>query len=255
MKIRKYICKFVDHERKTVHICMATVHCNRSDKWKYDEHDIEGFVEWACHFARHEKNIEMKISEFMKEKCGNIRHSDYTLCKKKYCKKSCNINVSEGNEVNVFREKYFFGKYIHIYKKGSKSHNKEDVTQYTLTEDIYNFNMERDDNDQIVLSILHEHDGKITIPTIKNEKATNYSAVNIVNNNTMNSSAMKNWSLSSDIDAAANRIVRMFDNNPSNLNASHMTNANTTAAKNIGSLPQQGGLYSNYRSNKFRAIY
>lgn len=144
MKVRCFVFKLVDHERKETRVIDVTVFDNKVSEWPHTEEEEE-HIKWKVKHWLWEKNLKKHVKElvFSKHFSGGHKFGDYRICKK--CTKKEFVKVNLNTEPSQpFLERVVKG--VEVCKvtleRGNKPKNWQDVLNYPKVCEHYSYLLE-----------------------------------------------------------------------------------------------------------------
>lgn len=151
MRIKKFIFKFIDYDKKTSTLISMKVVCDKKLQWVH-HHDAEKKAMWAAKKTLFKEQLVHRLKEIIRQRFFpdvQEKFGDYVLskeCVKKECK-LLNINQDKNSNEIVFRQTNMMFIKIMKFKRGNKPQNWHEILDYPVNVHSFLFKLESEEND------------------------------------------------------------------------------------------------------------
>lgn len=185
MKIKKFIFKFIDHERSYIAKIMINVYCDGSKEWVEKPNDVDYAIKWAEKMARQGMALKEQVKQivsktYFSDNANNGamkgEFADYRLIKEKISKEAVNVNLnSNRNTENVkqMKEAYCMEKCIFKMVRGEAGANWTKMLFYPTDFVILSYKLADDETDRPSLTPVPVKDNKLIVFSAADNAPTN----------------------------------------------------------------------------------
>lgn len=180
--MKKFVFKFVDHDKKNVTKINIGVFSDAKVEWTMDGvNDLQDHIQWEIHHIKRNHALNKELMRVIRQRYfpgvaesqNENQIGDYKIIKIKTKEDCTAVNINEESNQPTFRQIKSFEMCVAKYARGNKPTKHSDVHNYTKTHYVHEFYAGREVDQTINLNelatfIVPTNESKSTNNTVQN---------------------------------------------------------------------------------------